>query len=563
MGSGWTEFDRAAVTSLLFLGHRPGSPAQPIVYPRKAEDRPHLAYYGTTRSGKTYSIEYALQQLARDRSAGFCYIDPHGSSYWRMASYLRQHNITDRVLYWDINDPEYVVSYDPFDVPGQSPAYIAGNVATALLATLGRQADPHEQAHLKTMTEAGLVVLVSLGLPFVLAHDLFNPGESRVKDAVAGHLSDSNLLKTIFARLPRFEERLRQLEAPYRRLDNLFRDDRLRLTFTTAGLNFRQLMDDGWIVLVNTEPKQQTDEAAILFTRLLVKSLFVAAKEREAADDPPPFFLAIDEASRYLTTDTAQILAQTAKFGLYLILGMQSIEQARRENEETYIAIRTTVNGEVVLRLTDYEEKLYFARRFFGDHFDFKSIKHEQVQTVAIPHTVAHVTSSHSRPVGPTESVSDSELPSGEHVRAAALSFAADVDVTTEGYHTEYEYQQLRSPLYYTPDELERLHAARFGRRSPGAVQRFGIVRVNEELPVEIEIPHLEQSIYSREEMVSYLREFKKDQPATLPLVEAERRSHEAVEGHLRRLTVQQRDPYTTARKPRRGTRAEPGPPVK
>src|ERR1700690_602108 len=112
----WTDFDTASVNSLFFLGHAPGDPAQPITYPNDPKQRPHVAYYGTTRSGKTYAIEYVLQQLAQERRGGFCFIDPHASGYWRMASYLRQHDITDRVLFWDINDPEYVVTYDPFNV---------------------------------------------------------------------------------------------------------------------------------------------------------------------------------------------------------------------------------------------------------------------------------------------------------------------------------------------------------------------------------------------------------------------------------------------------------------
>src|SRR4051794_13784564 len=107
----WTEFDESAIRSLFFLGHAPGDPSRPIIYPKKRAERPHLAFYGTTRSGKSFGLQYVLQQLARSRAAGFMFVDPHGSTYWNMASYLRQMEITERVLFWDINDPEYVVTY--------------------------------------------------------------------------------------------------------------------------------------------------------------------------------------------------------------------------------------------------------------------------------------------------------------------------------------------------------------------------------------------------------------------------------------------------------------------
>ena len=35
----WTDYDRAALESLFFLGHTPGQEARPIIYPKKADDR--------------------------------------------------------------------------------------------------------------------------------------------------------------------------------------------------------------------------------------------------------------------------------------------------------------------------------------------------------------------------------------------------------------------------------------------------------------------------------------------------------------------------------------------
>lgn len=511
-----SDFDRAAIRSLFFLGHAPGHPERPIIYPREPKDRPHLAYYGTTRSGKSFAIEYGLRQLIRPRRAGFCFVDPHGSSYWRMGSYLRQLGITDRVLFWDLNDPEYVTTYDPFGFPNQSPAYIAGNLTATLLSTLGRQANPSDMPAVKTMTESGLLSLLTLGLPFALSHSLFDPQETRIKRAITNRTSQSGLLGAV-AELPRLLDRFHEFAPPFRRLDNLFRDDRLKLSFTLAGVDFQKLMDEGWIVLVNAEPKDQHDEAVTLFVRLLVKTMFMAAKQRVKADDTPPFFLAIDEASRYLTADTARIMAETAGYGLYLLVGMQSLEQARLESEESYVALRANVNGEVVMRIVDYEEKLYFTRRFFGDHLDFKKVKHEEVSVAAVPHVVEHIDVSRTvkrfesgRPV-----VSETETP---------------------GRHVEYSEQENSTVYFYTPDELERLEARRFSVRIHGRAQRLGIARVNETAPCEIEIPALPQPMFSRDDMAKWLRDFKKTQPFTLPLVEAQERFDALVEKHVQFL---------------------------
>ncbi|MBX3027071.1 type IV secretory system conjugative DNA transfer family protein [bacterium] len=513
----------AALRALFFLGHLPGRPLCPIIYPREPKERPHLAYYGTTRSGKTFGIEWVLRQLCENRNAGFAYVDPHGSSYWRMASYLRQMGVTDRVLYWDLNDPEFVTTYDPFSIEGQSPAYIAGNLTAALLATLGRQAGAADQPHLKTTTEAGLLSLLTLGLPFALARHLFDPQDTRIKKAITERLQSSTMLGAI-AELPRLLDRYHELAAPFRRFDNLFRDERLKLTFTTAGLNFRDLMDEGWIILINAEPKDQYDEAVTLFIRLLVKTMFMAAKQRPKSDETRPFFLAIDEASRYLTADTARILAETAGYGLYLLVGMQSLEQARLESEESYVALRANVNGEIVMRIIDHEEKLYFARRFFGDRLDFTRIKHEEFSTSAIPRVVGRTTSSHSESVDENDrwTVSDSE---------------------SSGYGIDYDYRENRTVYFYTADELERMDASRFSVRDEGQAQRFGIVRVNESPPTDIEIPAMPPPSYSRDEMQTWLRTIKQNQAATLPLIEARHRFDALLQQHVELLTSKHFEP--------------------
>jgi hypothetical protein len=484
-------------------------------------------------------MEYALRQLARNRKAGFCYVDPHGSSYWRMAAFLRQHDIAKRVIFWDLNDPQYVVTYDPFDVPGQSPSYIAGNLTSALLSTLGRQAAASEQPHLKTTTESGLLALLELELPFLLTRDLFDPQDTAIKQAVTRQLERSTMLGAI-AELPRLLDRYHELAAPYRRLENLFQDDRLRLTFTTNGLDFRKLMDEGWIILVNAEPKDQHDEAATLFTRLLIKSFFMAAKRRHKGDQTPPFFLAIDEASRYLTADTARILSETAGYGLYLLIGMQSIEQARLESEESYVAIRANMNAEVVMRLTDFDESLYFAKRFFAHHMDLKEVKQEDVETVPIPRSVPHTTTNYSRPLGVSRaqprSRSGGFFDNWEEDDRDTVTEQPEVEVTTEGWHVEYDYETRKRTEYWSLDEQERLYARRFYLRLNGQINRFGVAKVNDQIPGDIEIPLLPRPLFKPAEMVQWLDKFKETQAATLPLVEASRRFTELRNTHLERL---------------------------
>jgi hypothetical protein len=544
----WTRSDLQAASSLFFLGHRPRHPEDRIGYPRRPEDRPHLAYYGTTRSGKSFGLQYALQQLADSRAAGFMFIDPHGRSYWHMASYLRQMGITERVLFWDINDPEYVVTYDPFAEAGHSPSYLAGSMATALLGTLGegKHKDASDFAQLKPNTEDGFEALLRAKLPFVLSQRFFHPQETAFREKVSTIAGQESLL-TLLGALPSVTERVYQLGPTYQRLRNLFRVDQLRLTFVDSGLNFRELMDDGWIVLVNTAASEQTEEAAYTFTRLLVRHLFTAAKKREEGADP--FFLVIDEASRYFSPDVARILNEAGKFGLHLVAGMQGIQQAKHESEATYIAIQENVNGEIVMRTTHPEEKALFTERFFGDYIDLDEPKH--MVKVAIPRTVAHTTT--------TRTVS-----SGGQSRSRTSSDDADVPGTSTdtdhdptiteteipGFRTEYDYDEIPG-AYRSPEEQLRRMGRWFSLREPGEAQRFGVVRINELPPQRIEIPELAPAMYSPASMKEWLREkVKPSQRGTMPLVEAERRFADLMKQHLELLA----GPPATASARRRRT---------
>src|SRR5262249_23749132 len=161
------------------------------------------------------------------------------------------------------------------------------------------------------------------------------------------------------------------------------------------------------------------------------------------------------------------------------------------------------------------EEKLYFARRFFGDRLDFKKLKHEEVNVSAIPRTVDHLTTTRNRSTSTDEN---------ERV----VTTVGETD--SLGQHIEYDYAENRTPYFYTPDELERLEGTRFSIRESGEAQRYGIARVNERSPTEIEIPALPPPMYSREEMAEWLSTFKATQPFTLPLIEARARFDALVE---------------------------------
>jgi hypothetical protein len=104
---------------------------------------------------------------------------------------------------------------------------------------------------------------------------------------------------------------------------------------STSTIDFRQIMDDGKILLVNLSP--QLEEASRLIGAVLIGRLLMAAFSR--ADTPErerrPFLLYYDEYQRYATTDFATFLAEARKFKIDTTISNKTLEQLDDINRAT------------------------------------------------------------------------------------------------------------------------------------------------------------------------------------------------------------------------------------
>src|SRR4030095_11812997 len=104
---------------------------------------------------------------------------------------------------------------------------------------------------------------------------------------------------------------------------------------SASTLDFRRLMDEGKILLVNLSP--QLEEASRLLAALIIGRLLMAAFSM--TDTPEnrrrPFMLYCDEFQRYATSDFATLLAEARKFKLGSTISNQVLEQLNDINRAT------------------------------------------------------------------------------------------------------------------------------------------------------------------------------------------------------------------------------------
>jgi hypothetical protein len=122
---------------------------------------------------------------------------------------------------------------------------------------------------------------------------------------------------------------------------------------STSTIDFRRIMDEGKILLVNLSP--QLEEASRLIGAVIIGRLLMAAFCR--TDTPEgqrrPFLLYCDEYQRFATADFATLLAEARKFKIGTTLSNQTLEQLDDANR----AAALQAGNLVVFRVSGEDSK--------------------------------------------------------------------------------------------------------------------------------------------------------------------------------------------------------------
>ena len=117
-----------------------------------------------------------------------------------------------------------------------------------------------------------------------------------------------------------------------------------------SAFNFRKVMDEGKILLINLAKGKIGEENSNFLGLLLVPKILVAAMSRQDTpeDQRRPFYMYVDEFQNFATPDFAQILSEARKFKLSLTVANQFIGQM---DEEVKNAIFGNVGTLISLRV--------------------------------------------------------------------------------------------------------------------------------------------------------------------------------------------------------------------
>jgi hypothetical protein len=325
--------DLPSAGTLLGINSYRGTKREIFITP---EDRlRHMYVIGQTGTGKTTLLKNMIMQDI-EAGEGVCMIDPHGSDIVDILANIPEHRFDD-VIYFDPSNLDKVMGlnmleYDP-KFPEQK-TFVVNELLSIFRKLYGSVPESMGPAFEQYFRNATLLVLEDaesgstlLDVSRVLADAEYRALKlSRSKNAVVNEFWENIATKA------QGEASLQNI-VPYitNKFDVFTTNEYMRpiVAQQKSSFNFRTIMDEKKILLVNLAKGRLGEINSHLLGLVLVGKIFMAALSRvdSFGTDMPPFYFYIDEFQNVTTNTIAAILSEARKYRLSLTMAHQFIAQ--------------------------------------------------------------------------------------------------------------------------------------------------------------------------------------------------------------------------------------------
>jgi energy-coupling factor transporter ATP-binding protein EcfA2 len=284
----------------------------------------HLLILGQTGTGKSTLLKSMALQDA-NQGHGFCIIDPHGD----LAEELHQTIETDH-LYWNVADPHSPYGYNPIPHAHQS---LRPLIASGFVDTLRHQWANAWGPRMENLLRYGVLAL--LDQPQATIADLMPLYTDKAfRLEVLQHIQDAECRRFWAQEYPQlsYNTAFDGVAPISNKLGALLSHPTLRRSLTAAPepLRFRQIIDEGQILIVNLGKGRMGAEPANVMGGLILTGLRNAAFSRydTPVSDRTPYVVSVDEFHNFTTDSVAESLSELRKYGLSLTLAGQYLSQS-------------------------------------------------------------------------------------------------------------------------------------------------------------------------------------------------------------------------------------------
>ncbi|MEK7091696.1 MAG: TraM recognition domain-containing protein, partial [Patescibacteria group bacterium] len=277
----------------------------------------------------------ALQDIQAGR--GLCLVDPHGDLVNKILSFIPPERATD-VIVFDPGDLARPLGLNMLEYDLSKPeekTFIVNEMQSIFnqlfsKETMGPMFEKYmRNALLLLMEDAKNEPATLMEMPRIFSDQAFRERKlARITNPTVIDFWTKEAPKTTG------EQGLANM-GPYitSKFDNFISNDYIRpiIGQTKSAFNFREVMDDGKILLVNLSKGKIGDLNSALLGMIVTGRILLAALSREnmAENDRRDFYLYIDEFQNYTTDSIATILSEARKYRLSLTVAHQFIAQLK------------------------------------------------------------------------------------------------------------------------------------------------------------------------------------------------------------------------------------------
>ena len=338
----------------LYLGKSSYRGLEKPVYIQDDDRRRHMYIIGKTGVGKSELLKQMILQDIHE-GKGVAVVDPHGDLIEDILQLIPPQRAEDVILF-DPSDTERPMGLNMLEAQTEEEKHY---IVSSIVGLMYKLYDPNKtgiigprfehairNAMLTVMSEKGStfieVVRALTDANFVqeLLPKVTDPIIRRYWTDQIAQTSDfhkSETLDYIVSKFGRF--------VTNKMMRNIIGQSQ-------SSFDFRKVMDEGKILLVNLAKGKIGEENSSFLGLVLVPKILVAAMSRQnmPQEQRRDFYLYVDEFQNFATPDFAQILSEARKYKLNLIVANQFIGQMDEEvknaifgNVGTIIAFRVGV----------------------------------------------------------------------------------------------------------------------------------------------------------------------------------------------------------------------------
>ncbi len=318
------------------------------VHMKKADRRRHLYIIGKSGSGKSVTIaNLAIQDIKKGH--GVCVVDPHGDLIEAIIEHIPKERADDVVIF-DPSDMERPVGLNMLEAktPDQKDFAVQEMIGIFYKLFPPEMIGPMFEHQMRNVMLTLMADINDTGtiidIPRMFTDDDFvSLYKNKLKDPVVRAFWDKEMAKTsdfhksemlgyLISKLGRFVEN--------EMMRNIMGQQK-------SGFNFREIMDNQKILLVNLAKGRTGEINGKLLGLIIVAKLQMAAMARADSDEEnrKDFYLYIDEFQNFVTDSIATILSEARKYRLDLIIAHQYMGQLTDDKGRS--EIRDAVLGNI------------------------------------------------------------------------------------------------------------------------------------------------------------------------------------------------------------------------